>query len=137
MALTRRSFGRAAGSLIVLLPAALRAGQRTIRGRLTAGPKPVLVSLEGARIALMGDKSTMLVLADPRLNGKSLEVTGDPVSELQFRVGPIHTNALRVLQDGKGMLITYWCETCAIRTFAPGVCMCCQEDTALDLRESL
>jgi hypothetical protein len=32
-------------------------------------------------------------------------------------------------------MVTYWCEVCAIRTYTPGECMCCQENTELDLRD--
>jgi hypothetical protein len=133
MALTRRSFGQA---LAAVLPA-WAAGQTTIRGRLTAGPTPAVTTADGVPVILSGDALTMKVLADSRLNGSELEITGESTNGSQFRVGPIHTNALRVRKDGKGLLITYWCETCAIRTFAPGPCMCCQEESALDLRESL
>ena len=34
-------------------------------------------------------------------------------------------------------MVSYWCEVCSIRTFTPGVCMCCQDETAVDLKERL
>jgi hypothetical protein len=32
-------------------------------------------------------------------------------------------------------MVTYWCAVCAIRTFTPGICWCCREETELDLLE--
>jgi hypothetical protein len=37
-----------------------------------------------------------------------------------------------VYRDGKPKLVTYWCATCGIRTWQPGSCSCCQEETAVD-----
>jgi hypothetical protein len=32
-------------------------------------------------------------------------------------------------------VITYWCDVCSIRTYTPGKCWCCQQETTLDLRD--
>ena len=40
-----------------------------------------------------------------------------------------------VHRDGKKYTISYWCPVCSIRTYTPGKCMCCQEETHLDLEE--
>jgi hypothetical protein len=32
-------------------------------------------------------------------------------------------------------MVTYWCQVSYIRTYAPGECWCCQDDTALDLKD--
>ena len=108
-----------------------RAAERSLRGKLTAGPKPTL-----AGEPLTGDAGTMLVLGDPRLNGLDFEVVGEPAPGL-FLVGPLHKRSMFVHQGGKRLTITYWCQVCSIRTFTPGVCMCCQDETAVDLKEKL
>jgi hypothetical protein len=132
MEVTRRRLCR----LVLSAPLALAAESRSIRGRLISGTQPYLEVAEGSKLALSGDKSTMLVLGDQRLNGAILDVNGEALPGDSIRVGPIHTNALRVVRDNKALMITYWCDTCAIRTFAPGICVCCQDYTELDLRES-
>jgi len=116
-------------------PFALSANaSRTIRGKLRV--PGVLVTPEGD-VKLEGDRQTTLVLTDKRLDGKEFEVVGEPLPGKSFRVDPIHTKALKVQQNGKPLLVTYWCEVCSIRTYAPGPCMCCQADTELDLRERI
>ena len=50
-------------------------------------------------------------------------------------VDPMHTKAMFVYKDGKKSRITYWCDLCSIRTYTPGICMCCQQETQLDLRD--
>ena len=32
-------------------------------------------------------------------------------------------------------MVTYWCEVCAIRSYTPGLCVCCRDETTLDLRD--
>jgi hypothetical protein len=127
--------------LSTVLPAALAAADeppgQAIRGKLTTGPEPALEVSPGKSVRLHGDKSTMLVLGDERLNGVDLEVVGTMTPSGVFEAGPIHTKALHVYRDGKALLITYWCGVCSIRTYAPGVCVCCQAWTELDLRETL
>ena len=118
---------------------ALWADERaTIQGKLAQIPgKPPVLETGARRVALSGDADTMGVLQDKRLAGATLELQGQFDSQGRFTVGPIHTRAVRVLRDGKKLLVTYWCDVCSIRTYKPGICWCCQEETALDLRESL
>jgi hypothetical protein len=126
------------GIAAVALPRAFAASEgETLRGKLRTGAQPVLELSGGQTQTLQGDASTMLVLADTRLQGAELEVTGTRQANGALMIGPIHTRAMKVHRDGKALLITYWCEVCSIRTFAPGICVCCQDETALDLRESL
>jgi hypothetical protein len=133
----RRRFGvwLAVGALTMAGRASAFAS--SLRGKLVPGSKPTLTTPEGP-VALTGDAGTMLVLGDARLAGFDLEVIGETAGEPGvFRVGPIHKRSLLVHQKGKALLVTYWCEVCSIRTYTPGVCMCCQDDTAVDLREKL
>jgi hypothetical protein len=100
------------------------------------GMPPAIQAPDGKLVALGGDPDTLGVLNDKRLRGAHLEVKGHFDGGL-FAVDPIHTDALHVHKDGKRLIITYWCELCAIRTYTPGICWCCQENTELDLREKL
>jgi len=109
----------------------------TIRGKLTKGPddKPALQTTEGKLVLLTGDEDTLGVLRDKRLAGADFEVAGKFNTPDQFTINPIHTRAMFVHKDGKKLLVTYWCDICAIRTYTPGICWCCREETELDLRE--
>jgi hypothetical protein len=107
-----------------------------LRGKLTQteGKPPALETAQGKRVPLEADKDSLGVLNDARLAGAEMELRGHFAGEA-FRVDPIHTHALHVHKDGKRLAVTYWCDICAIRYHAPGLCWCCQNETALDLRE--
>jgi hypothetical protein len=108
----------------------------TIRGKLSvnAAGKPVLAT--GGKIVLLeGDDATTGVLKDKRVAGMELEAIGHFRAPDAFTINPIHTKAMFVRKDDKRLYITYWCDVCSIRTYSPGKCWCCQEDTELDLRE--
>lgn len=109
----------------------------SIRGKLTQVPNqpPVLVTADQKRIILEGDEGTQKVLTDKRLNGFDLEAKGHFLGPDKFAVDPLYTKAMYVHKDGHLKVITYWCDTCSIRTYAPGPCWCCQEETTLDLRD--
>lgn len=113
------------------------APQTVIRGKLTqrTGKAPAIETADHKLVSLDGDESTKGVLNDKRLAGADLEVKGRFPSPDLFAVDPIHTKAMFVYKNGKRSLITYWCDVCSIRTYTPGVCWCCQQDTALDLRD--
>jgi hypothetical protein len=49
--------------------------------------------------------------------------------------GDASTRAVLVRQGGRLKYVTYWCEVCSIRSYAPGPCWCCQRETTLDLRD--
>lgn len=96
--------------------------------------RSVLKTSGGGAIRLEGDAATRAVLADVRLHGRRLEVLGKLLAPDRFEVGPIHLKSMFVLEGSRRLLISYWCDVCAIRTYAPGKCQCCQEETALELR---
>jgi hypothetical protein len=98
---------------------------------------PAKLETGAGSLRLEGDAQTTAVLNDKRLDGMRLRLSGEPVGLDGFRVGPIHSRALRVVQGAKLLFVTYWCEVCSIRTYSPGPCMCCQEETALDLRDTV
>ena len=129
MDLARRRF-------LVLLPClatALRAADGTaFRGKLVDGP--ALEMADGKRLKLTGDSDTLGTLKDPRLAGFDFEVHGVLAGDT-VKIAPIHEAAIFAHKDGKRLRVTYWCDVCAIRTYTPGLCWCCREDTVLDLRE--
>src|SRR4051794_14249006 len=111
-------------------------GSGTVRGKLvlSEGKAPAL-QVDSKLVTLDGDEATKGVLNDKRLAGADIEAVGRFTSPDRFVVNAIHTKALFVYHDGKRHTISYWCKVCSIRTYSPGPCMCCQENTALDLQE--
>lgn len=99
--------------------------------------KPPALDTGDRQILLDGDADTNGVLKDKRLAGAKLELKGHFLPSGVFLVDPIHTRALFVHKNGKRLFVTYWCDVCSIRTYTPGKCWCCQDETALDLRESI
>jgi len=109
----------------------------SIRGKLTRSrdEKPALEIADHKLVYLEGDAGTMGVLNDKRLWNTDFEAVGHFTTPDRFEIDGIHTRAMFVHKDGKRLLITYWCDVCYIRTYTPGVCVCCQRYTDLDLRE--
>ncbi len=108
-----------------------------LTGNLRTGGWPALRTEDGKQIRLTGDATTLAVLGDARLAGARVEAHGEFQAPDLFRIGPIHKRSLMVHQNGKKLLVSYWCDVCSIRTYAPGPCLCCQDETELDLRESI
>ena len=106
-----------------------------LRGKLIQ--PSTLLTQEGRRIQLAGDASTIGVVKDSRVIGNELEVMGTFKAPGEFEIGPIHTKSMYVLKNGQRLFVTYWCEVCSIRTYTPGKCWCCQEETELDLKERI
>ncbi len=108
----------------------------TLRGKLVQeGDSASIEIADGRRIRLDGDGPTLEVVRDRRLNNADFEVKGKFVSSAVFRVEPIHKRNMFVHKSGERLQISYWCSVCSIRTWSPGVCMCCQDETALDLKD--
>ena len=117
--------------LLFAVPAlAIETEAEAVRGKLMAGP--AARTSGGKTIALSGDDPTMAVLADERLSGVDLEVHGHTSAPDQFAIDKIHTRSLFAYQNGKKLMVTYWCDVCYIRTYSPGKCWCCQKNTDLD-----
>ncbi|MCZ2147130.1 MAG: hypothetical protein LC126_05085 [Bryobacterales bacterium] len=110
-----------------------------LHGKLTQvkGQAPVLTLKDGSTVRLAGDEPTAGVLNDQRLNGFPLEVLGHYSAGGAFLVEPMHKSGLFVEKGGRKLYVTYWCDVCAIRTYTPGRCVCCQQETELDLRDKL
>jgi hypothetical protein len=127
------------GWLILILAAALSAAEpktETIEGTLIvrAGKSAVLETADHRTIDLDGDAPTRKVLRDDRINGMAAQATGHFTASNKFLIDPQHKRALLVKKDGAAKMITYWCEVCGIRAYAPGPCVCCQAETELELR---
>jgi hypothetical protein len=109
----------------------------TLRGKLVVrdGKPPAVETAEHKVVILDGDEPTRKVLGDERVNGFDIEAKGRFTAPDRFLIDPIHTHSLLVRQGGKLKMITYWCDTCSIRSYTPGPCVCCQRETTLDLRD--
>jgi hypothetical protein len=123
---------------LALLPAGLAAGEgrATLRGRLQPGSPGRFLLPAGETLELDGDEPTRGVFTDARLKDADMDLTGEHTAPGKFKVDPRHTKAMWVHKDGRRLQVSYYCDVCSIRTYAPGVCMCCQDETALDLKES-
>jgi hypothetical protein len=133
--------GRILG-LVVLLAGQVFSGpgapQASIRGRLVQreGRAPALKTAEGKLIALAGERESLAVLGDARLAPYEIELSGKFQTPERFAVGPfIESRSILVHKDGKTYTVSYWCPVCSIRSYTPGKCVCCQEETHLDLQE--
>lgn len=125
--------------ILLFALACLAEGPRseTVRGKLIQSPgkPPAVETADHKLIALDGDDPTRGVLNDKRLSGFDLSAKGHFVTPGHFLVDPIHTRAVLVYKTGRAKYVTYWCDTCSIRSYSPGLCWCCQEETTLDLRD--
>jgi hypothetical protein len=106
-----------------------------IRGKIIVkdGQPTVLETTEHKRVQLDGDDQTKKVLSDPRVNGFEAQAKGRFATPDRFVIDPQHTHPMLVKKDGHLKLVSYWCDICTIRSYAPGPCACCQKDTTLDL----
>ena len=117
---------------VTTLGAWTREAERTLRGKLLIGD---LLENASGPVKMTGDESTMGVIRDPRVIGLELEVIGEARGTGALEIGPIHKKALYAIKSDQKLFVTYWCDICSIRTYTPGQCWCCQEQTELDLRE--
>jgi hypothetical protein len=108
-----------------------------LRGKLTqrAGQPPAVETADHKLVGIEGDEAAMKVLNDRRLNGVELEASGHYTAPDHFKVDPNHARSVLVRKDGKLKMITYWCDVCSIRSYEPGPCWCCQQETVLDIRD--
>lgn len=104
-----------------------------LRGMLVAGTPPAIETADHRHISVTGDKATQGILNDKRVQGMELEVKGHFSGADAFTIGPIENRSMIAFKDGKRYRITYYCDVCSIRTYTPGPCVCCQQNTRLDL----
>jgi len=124
-------------ALVCALGAADKLPSETIRGKLIVreGKPTVIETAEGRQIQVDGDAPTHKVLNDARVSGFDVQARGHFTGPDRFQVDPQHTHALLVRDHGSLKMITYWCDVCSIRAYAPGPCVCCQKETTLELRD--
>jgi hypothetical protein len=121
-------------TFLLLLPALHAETSKTaLRGKLVKGG--VERAADGKLIALAGEDDAVAVWNDPRVIGSDFEVEGRMRADGVFEAAPMWQAPLFVYKDGKRLYVTYWCDVCAIRTYTPGICWCCREDTAYDPRD--
>jgi hypothetical protein len=123
--------------LLFALAAAAAVPQTSVRGRLvrTEG-KPPAIETAGRLVVAEGEPQTLAVLNDSRLAGFDIELLGHFDGPGRFAVGPFYTStSIIVHKDGKRYAVSYWCPVCSIRAYTPGKCVCCQQETHLDLQE--
>ncbi len=131
----------AMGWVLLLALAAASAApppQSSLRGKLVQreGKPPAIETSGRELVAVEGEPETLAVLNDKRLAGFDIEVLGHYDPPGRFTVGPFYTStSIIVHKDGKRYSVSYWCPVCSIRAYTPGRCVCCQQETNLDLRE--
>jgi hypothetical protein len=108
-----------------------------LRGKLTQrdAQPPALETTDHKLVTLEGDEAALKVLNDKRLNGVDLEAAGHFTGSGHFLIDPNHARTVLVHKDGKIKMVTYWCDVCSIRSYEPGLCWCCQQETVLELRD--
>jgi hypothetical protein len=109
-----------------------------VRGRLVQreGKPPAIETAGHELVSAEGEPETLAVLNDKRLAGLDIELVGHYDAPGRFMVGPFYSsNSIIVHKDGKRYSVTYWCPVCSIRAYTPGKCVCCQQETNLDLQE--
>jgi len=120
-------------SLLLFLPALHAEAPKTaLRGKLVPG---AIEQDGGKRVTLAGEDDALAVCNDPRVIGSDFEAEGKMRADGVFEVAPMWQAPLFVYKGGKRLFVTYWCDVCAIRTYTPGICWCCREDTAYEPRD--
>jgi hypothetical protein len=88
-----------------------------------------LVTKEGKVYPLIPDDGSRMFFKDPSLRGRPMRLTGRLFADTHFlQVVSVHS-----YKNGKLHEVYYWCDICAIRRNAPGVCECC--GGPMELRE--
>jgi hypothetical protein len=137
--MTRRRVLFTTGLLVPALRSFASVPGISIHGTLRSSSGQAALELNDQHlIYLTGDDATTAVLKDQRLWGADFEVVGHLIAgdPGHFEIDGIYKSALFVHRGAKRLSISYWCDTCSIRTYSPGNCVCCQNYTQLDLRES-
>ncbi len=126
------------GWVLLLALVTVIAPQASVRGKLVQreGMPPAIETAGHELVAVEGEPETLAVLNDKRLAGFDIEILGHAGGPARFTAGPFYTsNSIIVHKDGKRYSVSYWCPVCSIRAYTPGKCVCCQQETHLDLQE--
>src|SRR5512140_3013497 len=99
--------------------------EATLTGVLTLDHDlPVLRVKDKAYKLETSDEEIDLTLEDKRVAGRTLQVEGKWKNPQTFEVQRFFS-----VHDGKLFRVTYYCNSCNITTYKPGLCMCCQNPT--------
>lgn len=124
--------------LVLLIASVLAMAQSSdvISGKLKQTEAGPVIQTAKGDVAIESDPDSAAVLQDERIAGRQIEAHGQFRDATHFRLNPFHTKPLFVVDhDGHKKHVTYWCDVCSIRTYTPGKCLCCQAETALDLKD--
>jgi hypothetical protein len=130
-------------ALVVAIPAfaaspagASAPASSEIRGKLIQPDSgPVSLVTGSTKIEIRADKDSESILRDRRLAPLEIALHGHAVDATHFRLDPFFLKPINAVKDGKEMLVTYYCDVCSIRYYTPGRCVCCQEETRVDLHD--
>jgi len=98
----------------------------SIQGKLIAeNGKPAVLESGGKATLLTSDNESIAeTLQDVRLSGRELKLVGKWKGNGSFEVHDFF-----VVHGDKLFRLIYFCDTCNITTFSPGICLCCQQPT--------
>jgi hypothetical protein len=107
-----------------------------IRGKLIQPASgPVSIDTGSAKIEIKADNDSNSVLHDSRLAPLEIALHGHPIDATHFQLDPFYQKPIYAVKNGKEMLVTYYCDVCSIRYYTPGRCVCCQQETRVDLHD--
>jgi hypothetical protein len=81
----------------------------------------------GVYYTLLLTKLSEALFADERVREKELLLTGNVLPKSQI----LDVTAMKSIRNGVVYDLYYYCDICAIRTVAPGPCVCCQAPVEL------
>jgi hypothetical protein len=107
-------------------PAPEDKGDLSIQGKLAVekGKTAVLESGGKATRLTSDNESIAETFQDVRLSGRELKLAGKWKGNGSFEVHDFF-----VVHGDKLFRLIYFCDTCNITTFSPGICLCCQQPT--------
>ncbi len=100
--------------------------QSSVQGKLVVeNGRPLIAEAGGKRVRFQTDDQAIAeTLSDARLSGKELKLVGRSGPDGTFQVDDFY-----VVRGGTLFKLIYFCDTCHITTFHPGLCECCQQPT--------
>lgn len=115
-------------------PAAAKSTE--IRGKLVQPENgPVSLDTGSGKLEIKADKDSTMILRDTRLAPLTIALHGHPIDATHFQLDPFFRKPIYAVKNGKELLVTYYCDVCSIRYYTPGRCVCCQQETRVDLHD--
>jgi hypothetical protein len=91
------------------------------------GHSVALVTDSGEVVPIVKDLRSRGLFMDERLRDRAMELEVHRYPKLPF----VQVIEVYSLKGGKRYRVDYWCDVCAISTFQPGPCPCCQAEITL------